>query len=283
MQQDLNAILAELTTITDAWERSNASHLDTAAVLETIRAGQCLDVLDQNPIRRHTIAAVKELSLAVAATYGTDVAGDIAEFGTMTGETACGLARGIAASDRYLGYAPDAAGLSRKRLLLFDSFEGLPQAEHAADVESPHVRTGVWDKGTCKVLSHDELHARVTEHLPQERVQIFAGWFADTVPALAADTRFALIHVDSDLYQSAIDVLMPLFSRGMIAPGARVFFDDWNCNQASPRFGERRAWRECVERFGIEYSDEGAYGMLGHRFIVHSYRSAAQHSSPTPR
>jgi macrocin-O-methyltransferase TylF-like protien len=271
MDQNLSAILAELNTITDAWERSNVSHLQTRALLDTLRSGQCLDVLDQNPIRRHTVAAVEALSLAVAATYGTDVPGDIAEFGTMTGETACGLARGIAASDRHLGYAPDAAGLARKRLLLFDSFEGLPQAQHAADVESPHVRTGMWNKGTCKVLSQGELHARVTEYLPQERVQIFAGWFADTVPTLVADTRLALIHIDSDLYQSAIDVLVPLFARGMIAQGARVFFDDWNCNQASPRFGERRAWRECVERFGIEYSDEGAYGMLGHRFIVHSY------------
>jgi hypothetical protein len=275
MQHDLNAILAELCTITDAWERSNTAHGETAALIEKLRAGECLDVLDQNPIRQHTLAAVKELSLAVSATYGTDVAGDIAEFGTMTGETACGLARGIAAADRYLGYAPDAAGLPRKRLLLFDSFQGLPQAEHAADVDSPHVRTGVWNKGTCKVLDQTELHARVTEYLPAERVQIYPGWFADTVPALPPDARFALVHVDSDLYQSAIDVLMPLFSRGMIAQGARIFFDDWNCNQGSPKFGERRAWRECVERFTIECSDEGAYGMLGHRFIVHSYRASA--------
>jgi O-methyltransferase len=273
MHRDLSAILAELTTITDAWERSNASHLEARALLDALRTGRCLDALDENPIRRHMAAAVHELSLAVAATYGTDVAGDIAEFGTMTGDTACGLARGIVASDQYLGYAPDAAGLPRKRLLLFDSFEGLPQALHEADIDSPHVRTGMWNKGTCRVLNQTELNARVTQYLPQERVQIFAGWFADTVPSLPADTRLALIHVDSDLYQSAIDVLVPLFARGMIAQGARVFFDDWNCNQASPRFGERRAWRECIERFHIEYSDEGSYGMLGHRFIVHAYRA----------
>jgi hypothetical protein len=276
MDGALKAILQELTTITAAWESSNQAHLRTGTLLDTLRVGECPDLLDQNPIRRHTVEAVKELSLAVAAAYGTDVEGDIAEFGTMTGETACGLARGIAASDRYLGYAPDLAGLARKRLLLFDSFEGLPQSEHEADTQSPHVKTGVWQKGTCKVLNQSELFARVTEHLPKERVAIYPGWFSDTVPALADGSLFALVHVDSDLYQSAIDVLVPLFARGMIAEGARIFFDDWNCNKASPRFGERRAWRECVERFRIDCSDEGAYGMLGHRFIVHSYSTGSK-------
>jgi hypothetical protein len=273
---DLTAILNELTSITSAWESSNQSHLRTAALIDTLRAGECADLLEQNPIRRHTVEAIKELSMAVAAAYGSDVDGDIAEFGTMTGETACGLARGIAASDRYLGYAPDLAGLARKRLWLFDSFEGLPESQHEADANSPHVKTGVWQKGTCKVLNQAELLERVTQHLPRERVSIYPGWFSDTVPALPDGSRFALVHVDSDLYQSAMDVLVPLFSRGMIAEGARIFFDDWNCNRASPRYGERRAWRECIERFHIDFSDEGAYGMLGHRFIVHTYRAASE-------
>ena len=38
-----------------------------------------------------------------------------------------------------------------------------------------------------------------------------------------------------------------------------------------PDFGERRAWKEVVEKYKIQYSDQGPYGFASHRFIVHAY------------
>ena len=34
-------------------------------------------------------------------------------------------------------------------------------------------------------------------------------------------------------------------------------------------FGQRRAWREAVQKHGIDYSDGGDYAVLGHKFTIH--------------
>ncbi len=224
-----------------------------------------------HPFTFHTAGAITALSEGVAALYGFDVEGHIAEFGTMTGSTARGLARAMASCDHHLDYAVQVYGQAQRELHLFDSFVGLPQTDNPVDANSPHVQDGVWAAGTCHGLSAEELRTEVTAHLADDRVRIFPGWFADTVPALPAETRYALIHIDGDLYVSAMDVLVGLFARGLVARGAYVFFDDWSCNRADPELGERRAWRECVERFGIVASDQGPYGIFARRFTVHDY------------
>lgn len=231
-----------------------------------------------DPFVYHRHQAVRALSEGVVAAYGYAIRGDIAEFGTMTGETAAGLAVAIAGCDRYLGYAVQMSGAPLKQLYLFDSFAGLPVAEHASDVASPHVRDGVWSPGACIGIGPEELARKVTAHIPAQRVRILPGWFKDTVPQLPAEVRFALVHVDSDLYASAMDALDGLFGRGLIAEGALIYFDDWNCNRASNEFGERRAWRECVERYSIVFSDEGNYGIFARRFTVHSYQASEARS-----
>jgi hypothetical protein len=260
--------------------RFAAAHL--AGELESLRAGLAPDDPRRiggqgwtghgNPFAFHKAAAVSALSEGVAACYGFDVEGHIAEFGTMTGATARGLARAIASCDAHMAHAVAVYGQARRELHLFDSFEGLPATDNPVDAESPHVQDGVWAAGTCRGLTPAELRAEVQAFLPEDRVRIFPGWFADTVPALPAATRYALIHVDGDLYVSARDVLAGLFGRGLVQPGAYVFFDDWSCNRADPARGERRAWAECVERFGIEASDQGRYGIFARCFTVHGYR-----------
>ena len=238
-------------------------------VARTLRASGGYDEI--SPLEYHRDRAIEALSEGVAATYGCGIVGDIAEFGTMTGETAAGLARAIARCDTHLGDAMRVANLPLKCLHLFDSFAGLPTVTDPADAESPHVRDGVWSAGSCKGITPAELATKVTRHLAPERVQICPGWFSDTVPRLPDGTSYGLVHVDSDLYVSAMDVLSGLFARGMISEGALIYFDDWNCNAASNDFGERRAWRECVARYNIEFSDEGRYGIFARRFTVHSY------------
>lgn len=238
----------------------------------TTNLEQVIGLEEESPVRAHIRESIKRLSLGVAAVYGGSVEGDIAEFGTMTGATAEGLARAISMADSQLGYALDIVGLPRKRLHLFDSFQGLPPADNAIDADAPHVRSGAWGPGTCVGLSRDQLQAKVGLVLDPGRIKIFAGWFSETLRTLPEGTKYALVHIDSDLYSSARDVLGHLFGNRMLANGAWVFFDDWNCNGASPELGERRAWRECVERYRVTASDEGGYGVFGHKFIVHGYQ-----------
>lgn len=220
----------------------------------------------------HRAAAASALGRGVAAVYGYDVDGHIAEFGTMTGTTARGLARAMASCDRHLAYAAEAYGAAQRELHLFDSFEGLPVMTNPVDTEAPHVRGGIWAPGAFRDLDADALRAAVGAFLPDGRIRVHAGWFSDTVPALPPETRYALIHIDADLYGSTMDALGGLLARGMVARGAYVFFDDWNCNAADPERGERRAWRDCVERYGIVASDQGAYGVFARCFVVHDYR-----------
>jgi hypothetical protein len=207
------------------------------------------------------------LSLSVEYVHGANVGGDVAEFGTMTGKTATALARAVAQYD------------GSKRLLLFDSFEGLPATQSVIDASSPHVRSGTWTGGTCRGVTSQQLRAMCRKHLPDRQIEIYEGWFANTLPKLSADTRIALLHIDSDLYQSAIDVLNHCFSRHMVSRGAAIHFDDWDCNQADPRYGERKAWAEIVEQFAVEFTDCGQYGWGARKFIVHSYRGMETNDS----
>ena len=205
------------------------------------------------------VAIRNSLALSVEYIHGARVQGEVAEFGTMTGKTATALAQSIA---RYDG---------SKKLLLFDSFEGLPESQSDIDKSSPHVRSGVWSRGTCQGITSEQLRSMCCKHLPNHRVHVYAGWFSDTLPTVPADTKLALLHIDSDLYQSAVDVLRYCFAHRVVSRGASIHFDDWDCNQADPRYGERRAWSEMVEEFAVEFSDGGPYGWGARKFIVHSY------------
>ncbi|MEZ0227146.1 MAG: TylF/MycF/NovP-related O-methyltransferase [Planctomycetota bacterium] len=205
------------------------------------------------------------LVLAVEYALGSAVEGDICEFGSMTGRTGRVLAAAMAAFGQ-----PG----SPRTIHLFDSFEGLPASTNEIDRRSAHVTSGVWGAGTCKGITPQELRVRCEEYLSPPRVKIYEGWFAKTVSEIPSGTRFSVLHVDCDLYQSTLDCLDPLFAKAMVAPGAALLFDDWNCNRASSDRGERLAWAELSKKYAISHSDWGSYGWAGHRFIVHGYAGA---------
>jgi hypothetical protein len=202
--------------------------------------------------------------IAVEYVFNSAVEGDIAEFGTGWGRSAVALAKAMARMHATTDFVP-------KNLHLFDSFEGLPESTSEIDKTSPLVVSGVWAAGNMKVFSPEELRKICARDLDQRRVTMHPGWFDKTVPALAPELRFSLLHVDCDLYQSTLDVLVPCFSAGRVSEGATILFDDWDSNRASPDKGERKAWPELVDKFSIRYSDMGSYGLGGKRVIVHSY------------
>ena len=208
----------------------------------------------------------RTLTLSVMYINSADVKGDIAEFGTMGGFTARTLANAMVFDPRYQPNHP------LRTLRLFDSFEGLPEITDKVDLESQHVKSGTWSKGGCRILSANELRTMVEAIIPPSRVRIYEGWFSDTVKQLPDDTRLALIHFDGDLYSSTMDALVPCFERGFISKGAVICFDDWNCNEADPDAGERKAWADLVSRFNIVASHSGDYAIQSTKFIIHSYR-----------
>jgi O-methyltransferase len=202
------------------------------------------------------------LSLGVQYAYAAHVAGDIVEFGTDTGLTARAIARAMMVAER---------DRPRKQFHLFDSFIGLPEPTEM-DRNSYEVQAGIWLPGTCRLLSRDELVKSLSPIISPERLVIHEGWFKDTVPHLPADQRFSFVHFDGDMYQSTIDAIGGLFAIGAITNGAMICFDDWNCGQASPDAGERRAWKELTEKYQVLYSDWRAYGTMGKGFFIHDYK-----------
>jgi hypothetical protein len=210
----------------------------------------------------------KALALSVQYIYGAEVEGDVAEFGTQTGFSSSVLAASISAFDGF-------SKITGKKLHLFDSFEGFPAINNESDQASPQIQSGVWGEGFFKGLSAEQLVLNIisASNMPLELIEVYPGWYSDTVPKLADSSRFALLHIDCDLYQSTMDVLDVCFSKNYISTGAMICFDDWNCNRAMPDHGERKAWAEIIEKYQIDYSNAGSYSWSGQRFIVHQYQS----------
>jgi O-methyltransferase len=204
----------------------------------------------------------ENLVMGVAYAVHSAVPGDIAEFGTHTGRTARVVSR---AMRLYR---------ANKSLHLFDSFEGLPEATAAADLQNVHVKAGIWGQGALKGIFPEQLHRQCAKQIGADSVRIYKGWFSETLPKIPAGTKFSMVHIDSDLYLSAHEVLDFLFRNRSVSGGAMILFDDWQCNRASNEFGERRAWKEVVERHKVEAENMGCYGWGGHKFIVHSYRES---------
>ena len=191
--------------------------------------------------------------------------GDFAEFGTFSGTTSEFIAAAIAdAQTQSWALNGGAPGNLARKLHLFDSFEGLPEITHQVDVEAE-----IWKKGMFQGMTAEELRQHISNYLPADDIKIYSGWYKNTLPSIPAGQKYALVHIDCDLYESTIDVLDYLIANHHLSDGCAIFFDDWNCSAASPAFGERRAWNEVVEKYQLRFSDCGDYSIYGHKFLVH--------------
>src|SRR5262245_25554819 len=210
------------------------------------------------------------LTQGVHYVYNNPVDGDIAEFGTAMGISAVTISKAMAAYQGIFGDRLRQSAMERKTLYLFDSFQGLPRADDPVDAGSPNVRTGRWAEGAYEGLTPEELSELCSSFYENSRLKIMPGWFSATLRQIPPTTRFAMLHLDCDLYASTIEVLDYLFGQRLVGDGCIIFFDDWNCNRSSPRFGQRRAWLETVEKYRVNFSDGGDYAILSHRFIIHT-------------
>jgi hypothetical protein len=86
------------------------------------------------------------------------------------------------------------------KFYLFDSFEGLPEYWYAK-----------------KDIGHRKA-ARIPT-FPDPRIEIVQGWFKDTLPL---DDVLGFVHIDSDLYSSAKEVLAGI----NVIPGTIILFDE---------------------------------------------------------
>lgn len=151
------------------------------------------------------------------------------------------------------------------RYILCDSFEGLPELS-GVDSDSRQFQKGDYAFSQEAVGGFFQAYG-VSGLAP---VEFLKGWFgADTksrVQEALGDDELAVVHVDVDLYESCRWVLEAVSDR--LRPGVVMLFDDWNCFNASNRFGERRATIEWLEANpGFALNELTSYGWHGRAFV----------------
>ncbi|MDP5182780.1 class I SAM-dependent methyltransferase [Blastococcus sp. BMG 814] len=121
-----------------------------------------------------------------------------------------------------------AAGRGRREVYGFDSFEGLPEDYR------PHVRTGAFAVGSLPDV---------------EGAELVVGWFGETLPGFLATHPGPVdfVHVDGDLYSSAVTVLDLVGPR--LTAGSVLVFDEF-FNFPGWEAHEFRAWQEWLARTG---------------------------------
>lgn len=122
----------------------------------------------------------------------------------------------------------------------FDSFVGLPEA---------------WvDKDGVVVVPPE--HFSTNGVIPNvANVKFYAGWFTNTLPDyLKIAQPIALLHIDSDLYSSAKEVLLALDD--YIVEGTIIVFDEWFYRH-DPKFDdhEQKAFNEWVSGCNRKYEE----------------------------
>jgi len=142
--------------------------------------------------------------------------GLVLEFGVATGRTINHFAR----------HWPE------KTIHGFDSFEGLPETWNW------HLRKGHFAR----------------QQLPEvnSNVKLHVGWFDETLPKFVEENSgpVAFLHIDSDLYSSAVTILDYLADR--IQPGTVILFDEY-LNYPGWEKDEFRAWQEFVKKHKVVY------------------------------
>lgn len=126
----------------------------------------------------------------------------------------------------------------------FDSFQGLPETWRAG-----------FDSGAFGVGSLPDV----------PDAELVVGLFADSLPGFLAEHPgpVDLLHVDSDLYSSAVTVLQLVGPR--LRPGSVIVFDEF-LNYPGWSEHEARAWKEYAEAHQLGYTYE-AY-TLDHEQVV---------------
>lgn len=203
--------------------------------------------------------------------YGSHIPGAVAEFGCFQGFSSLLLADLIA---EFRAETEFYAETFPRHFYVYDSFKGFPKSTNPVDSISYEVAdSGYWREhedasppGTEEMLRHE-----FGRRIGPSGWTIVPGMYSDSLSATPLTEQVAIANLDCDLYSSSVEVLDHLLGRRLLPDGAVLLMDDYNCNRANPRFGMRRAMRECFARTDgfYEFSEFIRYGWHGRAFFVH--------------
>ncbi len=179
--------------------------------------------------RKETLLSTYDLARSVIE---RGIPGDFVECGVFGGAQCAVMARAI------MQLCPNwVTGYPRRRVHLFDSFEGVPAAgPHDIDFACGGHKAGV------SVCSLDAVKQHMTEWgIPDELLVYHSGWFHQTVPFVggqgaALGARIALLRLDGDLYESTRTCLEYLYP--MLSIGGWLIVDDYGLDGARKAVSE---------------------------------------------
>ena len=158
-----------------------------------------LDLYDE--IKNQTVLNPnKSFELYQLAKSVCNLEGDVAELGVFRGGSAKLLAK------LFNKHSPS------KKVLLFDTFEGLPVSDKSQDI---------FQKGGISITSYEEVQKCLQDC---SNVIIHKGLFSETLPKIQ-NQLFCFVHIDADLYSSVLeccDFFYPKMTKGGI-----MLFDDY--------------------------------------------------------
>ncbi len=103
---------------------------------------------------------------------------------------------------------------------VFDSFEGLSDPDPEKDVGVEAFKKD----GKTRVFHMHKLDQVLARFAEYPEINVYQGWIPDRFDEVA-DRKFALIHVDVDMYQPTVDTLEFFWDR--LNPGGIVICDDY--------------------------------------------------------
>lgn len=209
--------------------------------------------------------------LSLEYVYGSHIPGAVVEFGCFEGFSSLLMADLLA---EFREDAPFYAKVFPRRFYVYDSFEGFPRSTNNVDAVSYEVAdSGYWreHEDASPPGTEEMLRRELARILGADGRTVVRGMYEDSLVSDPLTEEIAIANLDCDLYGSTVTVLEHLLGRRLLPDGAVLLMDDYNCNRANPRFGMRRAMRECFSATDgfYEYSEFLRYGWHGRAFFVH--------------
>jgi predicted O-methyltransferase YrrM len=181
-------------------------------------------------------ARLRGLYHACQYVVSRDIPGDVVECGSAQGGSAALMALTLRRMK------------SRRKMWLFDTFEGLP----APSAQDPDFEVAELFTGTC-VGTLEEVRELFQRLNVADDVEFVKGLFQETLPASSV-SAIAVLHIDGDWYESVKVCLNVLYDK--VVPGGMIQLDDYGywqgARKAVDEFLAQREIRVPLQR--LDYS-----------------------------
>jgi O-methyltransferase len=166
------------------------------------------------------------------------IPGAVVECGTWRGGMIAGIAKMLS--------------LQKRNYFLFDSFQGLPEAE---DIDGESAKKWQSDKSSRIYFDNCKAEKKYAKQSMQisgaTNYFIKEGWFNDTLPTFDKNEKIAILRLDADWYKSTKECLENLYDNVII--GGIIIIDDYcvwdGCTKAVHDFLSNRKLTDGIYQY----------------------------------